>query len=76
MDNQNEIVKGQAKQHYYELLNLPTHVNKTTPERKEMLLAKIERVACNDHTITADIESEINLLKNDEGAIVVDLFAH
>lgn len=49
---------------------------KMTEERINELLAKIERVSCNDQTVTADVESSIKLWRNDDGNIVVDLFAH
>ena len=47
-----------------------------TEEIKNKLLAKIEKVSCNDQTVTAEVESEIKLYRNDDGNVVTDVLVH
>ena len=55
VDNGKAVVKEHAKQNYQEKLRI--NAKKMTEERINYLLDKIEKVSCNDQTVTADIES-------------------
>ena len=55
VDNGKAVIKEHAKQNYEESLRI--NAKKMTEERINELLAKIERVSCNDQTVTADVES-------------------
>ena len=75
--NDGGVVKIHARQAYEESLALAVRHGKMTPERREELLAKIDRVACNDATVITGTESDIRVSRNsDSGAIVIDMVAH
>ena len=75
--NDGGVVKIHAVQAYEESLGLAVRHGKMSAERKGELLAKIERVACNDATAFAGVESDIRVATNSEsGEIVIDMVAH
>ena len=47
-----------------------------TEARRTELFDKLDKVVSNDLTVTQDIESDIQISKNDEGNLVIDLIAH
>ena len=66
-----------AKQSYEEQFGLAVRHGKMTEDRKQELLAKVERVASNDTTVFAGTDYDIKVDKNSEnGSIVIDMVAH
>ena len=75
--NDGGVLKQTAVQTYEEAFDLAIKHGKMTEERKQELIAKIERVANNDITVFSGVDSDIKVKKDDtNGEIVIDMVVH
>ena len=62
---------------YQEQFDLAIRHGKMTEERKQELLAKIERVANNDISVFSGVDSDIKIIKkSNENEIIIDMAVH
>ena len=75
--NDTGVVKEWAVETYDEQFSLSVSQKKMTEERKQELLAKIEKVASNDVSVNAGTDYDLKVSKEDQdGSIIIDLVAH
>lgn len=75
--NDGGVLKQAAVQTYEEAFDLAIRHGKMTEERKQELLAKIERVSNNDISVFSGVDSDIKIRKNNnDGEIVIDMVVH